>query len=45
MASATSKKSELMLTNVAETSLEELLLDYEDFLRQRRLLLWDKSTP
>ena len=45
MASATSEKSELMLTNVAGTSLEELLLDYEDFLRQRRLLLWDKNTP
>lgn len=39
-ASATSKKTELKLTNVARASLEELRLDYEDFLRQRELLLW-----
>ncbi len=45
MASATSKKSELKLTNVAKSSLEELLLDYEDFLRQRRLRQWDKESP
>lgn len=45
MASATSKKSELKLTNVAKASLEELLLDYEDFLRQRRLRQWDKESP
>lgn len=45
MASATSKKSELRLTNVAKASLEELLLDYEDFLRQRRLRQWDKESP
>ena len=44
MASATSKKTELKLTNVAKASLEELLLDYEDFLRQRRLPLWDKDS-
>ena len=44
MASATSKKTELKLTNVAKASLEELLLDYEDFLRQRRLPLWDKNS-
>ena len=44
MASATSKKTELKLTNVARASLEELLLDYEDFLRQRRLRLWDKNS-
>lgn len=35
--SATSKKMELKLTQVARASLEELRLDYEDFLRQRRL--------
>ena len=35
--SATSKKFELKLTNVARASLEELRLDYEDFLRQREL--------
>src|SRR5947207_14037270 len=37
MASATSKKTELKLINVARASLEELRLDYEDFLRRRRL--------
>ncbi len=36
-ASATSKKTELKLTQVARASLEELKLDYEDFLRQRGL--------
>lgn len=45
MASATSTKSELMLTGVARASLEELLLDYEDFLRQRGLRLWPKDSP
>ncbi len=45
MASATSKKTELKLTSVARASLEELLLDYEDFLRQRGLRLWDKNSP
>ena len=39
-ASATSKKTELKLTQVARASLEELKLDYEDFLRQRGLHLW-----
>ena len=45
MASATSKKTELKLTGVARASLEELLLDYEDFLRQRGLRIWDKDSP
>lgn len=45
MASATSKKTELKLTNVARASLEELLLDYEDFLRHRGLLRWEKDSP
>lgn len=45
MASATSKKTELKLTGVARASLEELLLDYEDFLRQRGLRIWDKNSP
>ncbi len=40
-ASATSKKTELKLTNVARASLEELKLDYEDFLRQRGLAMWE----
>ncbi len=42
--SATSKKSEIRLTDVARASLEELLLDYEDFLRHHRLPLWDKDS-
>ena len=45
MASGTSKKTELKLVNVARASLEELLLDYEDFLRQRKLRLWGKDHP
>jgi restriction system protein len=45
MASATSKKTELKLTGVARASLEELLLDYEDFLRQRSLRQWAKDSP
>ncbi|HIJ65072.1 MAG TPA: four helix bundle protein [Candidatus Hydrogenedentes bacterium] len=44
-ASGTSKKTELKLTNVARASLEELRLDYEDFLRQRRLPLWERDDP
>ena len=43
MASGTSKKTELKLVNVARASLEELLLDYQDFLRQRSLALWAKD--
>jgi four helix bundle suffix protein len=42
-ASGTSKESEIKLTNVARASLEELLGDYQDFLRQRDLRLWDKN--
>src|SRR5882672_11785523 len=42
-ASGTSKKMELKLTNVARASLEELRLDYEDFLRQRDLPLWARN--
>ena len=38
--SGTSKKMELKLTNVARASVEELKLDYEDFLRQRGLVQW-----
>ncbi len=45
MASGTSKKMELKLVGVARASLEELLLDYEDFLRQRGLPLWGKDHP
>ena len=45
MASATSKKTELKLTGVARASMEELLLDYEDFLRQQGLRTWAKDSP
>lgn len=45
VASGTSKKTELKLTNVARASLEELRLDYEDFLRQRGLPLWAPEHP
>ena len=45
MASGTSKKTELKLVGVARASLEELLLDFEDFLRQHGLALWDKEHP
>lgn len=44
-ASGTSKKTELKLIGVARASLEELLLDYEDFLRQNSLRLWRKDEP
>lgn len=42
-ASGTSKKTELKPTNVARASLEELRLDYEDFLRQRQLSQWARN--
>ena len=45
MASGTSKKTELKLVGVARASLEELLLDYQDFLRQHGLALWNKDHP
>jgi len=45
MASGTSKKTELKLVGVARASLEEFLLDYQDFLRQRGLMLWEKGHP
>jgi four helix bundle suffix protein len=44
-ASGTSKKTELKLTNVARASLEELRLDYEDFLRQRGFPQWPPDHP
>lgn len=45
VASTTSKETEIKLTNVAKASLEELLLDYEDYLRQNGLVQWDKEHP
>lgn len=44
-AAATSSQTELRLLNVARSSLEELLLDYEDFLRHRRLPQWVSDSP
>jgi len=41
-AGKTSKKTEIKLLNVASASLEELLTDYEDYLRQRNLSIWPK---
>ena len=43
-ASGTSKEAEIKLINVARASLEELLEDYLDFLRTRKLRLWDKNS-
>jgi restriction system protein len=43
MAPGTSKKTELKLFGVARASLEELLLDFQDYLRQKGLALWGKD--
>src|SRR5688572_17185463 len=43
-ASGTSTETEIKLTNVARASLEELLVDYEDYLRVRSLPRWDKES-
>lgn len=43
-ASGTSKETELKLTNVARASLQELLVDYEDYLRVRNLEQWSYSS-
>jgi four helix bundle suffix protein len=45
MASGTSKETEIKLTNVARASLEELIIDYKDFLRTRKLKIWNKTHP
>ena len=45
VAAATSKRTELKLTNVARASLEELRLDYEDYLRQHSCPQWSKDHP
>ncbi len=44
-ASGTSTETEIKLTSVARASLEELRVDYEDFLRVRDLRLWPKESP
>ena len=38
---STSSETELKLMNVARASLQELLLDYEDYLRVRELTVWN----
>ena len=43
-ASGTSKEMEIKLTNVARASLEELLVDYQDYLRVHDLKLWPKDS-
>jgi four helix bundle suffix protein len=43
-ASVTSKETEIKLTGVARSSLEELLIDYRDFLRVRDLKVWPKDS-
>jgi len=40
----TSEKSELKLLGVARASFQELLEDYEDFLRQRKMKQWEKDS-
>ena len=44
-AAGTSRKIEMKLTGIARASLEELRLDYEDFLRQRGLPQWPRQDP
>lgn len=44
-ASTTSRETEIKLLNVAKASLQELLLDYEDYLRVNDLKLWDMGNP
>lgn len=44
-AAGASSKFELKLTAVARASLEEVLADYRDFLRQRGLSQWTKDDP
>src|ERR1035437_659318 len=43
-ASGTSKEMEVKLMNIARASLEELLLDYEDYLRVRDLPMWKRDS-
>ena len=43
-ASGTSKETEIRLTNVARASLEELLEDYKDYIKNRKEVIWDKNS-
>ena len=42
-ASSTNAETEIKLVNVAKASLKELLTDFEDYLRTRRLRQWNKN--
>lgn len=44
-AATTSSETEIKLTNVARASIEELLADYEDYLRTRSLTQWGFDHP
>ena len=44
-AASTSSETEIKLTNVAKASIEELLKDFEDYLRTRLLPQWDMAHP
>ena len=44
-AATTSAETEIKLTNVAKASLEELLVDYEDYLRVRGKVQWTPEHP
>ena len=44
-AATTSIETEIKLTNVAKASLEELLIDYEDYLRVRNKVQWKVGHP
>lgn len=44
MASGTSKETEIKLVNVARASLEELLEDYMDFIRNKQGIIWEKDS-
>lgn len=43
-ASLTSSETYIKLLNVAKASLQELLADYEDYLRARRLRQWENNS-
>ena len=44
-AASTSYETQIKLTNVAKASLEELLIDYEDYLRVRNIPQWNAGHP
>lgn len=44
-AATTSRETEIKLYNVARASLQELLQDYEDYLRTRTLAIWTNTHP